>query len=448
MRYDLTLTGPGGEVLKRSISGGQTVSLMAALGNWHIDAKAYQQNVLAGTGSLAFKVGPGGASVKVPMYMAGPCYVISIPAITHGTVSANFSAAFPGTAITLTVTPDTAYTGGTVTYRDGSDHAIAGPPYTFAMPEADITVSAVFAGTKITYTGSISFAMVWVPGGILFPTGTDDPGTPATVANAYEIGETEVTYELWHTVRNWAEGNGYIFDNNPGQEGSGGTLGSDPTPSGEQEPVTMVTWFDAVVWLNALTDWYNNWTGSELERVYYYDSGYTGVAKNSDPSSNFVKEIDTYSYASAYAKPGATGFRLPTSNEWELAARWRGSDPTNTVSGYTNPYFTKGDSASGATAYYNDATATGLVAWYSGNASGQTHAVKGKDANALGLYDMSGNVYELCFDWYPGSIDSYRLARGGSLNIPTYSLRVGDVYNSIPDSGFTYIGFRLARTAQ
>jgi formylglycine-generating enzyme required for sulfatase activity len=170
------------------------------------------------------------------------------------------------------------------------------------------------------------------------------------------------------------------------------------------------------------------------------------VAKNSDPDSNFEKESSSYSSASAYAKPGATGFRLPSSDEWELAARWRGSDATNTVSGYTNPYFTKGDSASGATASYSDTTATGDVAWYNGNAT-KTEAVKGKATNGLGLYDMSGNVFEWCDDWYPGYEGSDRFLRGGSWNSNANYLRVGYVLYTTPDLRLSYIGFRPARTA-
>ena len=61
------------------------------------------------------------------------------------------------------------------------------------------------AGDMETYTADgVSFKMAYVPGGITFPTGTDDLGTPATVANAYWIGETEVTYELWNKVYTWA----------------------------------------------------------------------------------------------------------------------------------------------------------------------------------------------------------------------------------------------------
>jgi formylglycine-generating enzyme required for sulfatase activity len=179
--------------------------------------------------------------------------------------------------------------------------------------------------------------------------------------------------------------------------------------------------------------------------VYYYQSAYTTVAKNSNPSSNFVKESSSYSYASAYAKPGTTGFRLPTRTEWELAARWR-NDGTNTVSGYSDPWFTQGDSASGATADYNNASATGAVAWYSGNASSKTHLVGQKAANGLGLYDMSGNVYEWCFDWY--STGSRRILWGGSWGSTAVDLPVGKVYYYNPDNRYSNFGFRPARTDQ
>lgn len=84
-----------------------------------------------------------------------------------------------------------------------------------------------------------------------FPMGLTD-AVLATVDNAFLIGETEVTYELWYAVRVWAEANGYIFQND-GKEGNDGTAGEAPTVA-ENEPVTTVSWRDSVVWLNALSE--------------------------------------------------------------------------------------------------------------------------------------------------------------------------------------------------
>jgi formylglycine-generating enzyme required for sulfatase activity len=536
LRYELTLAGPGTAVLQRTVTGMETLSMMIALGDWHVTVKAYQGDGLAGTGSLSFTVGPGENPVRVPMYINGGYFDIAAgPSISNGTVTADFTAAFPKTTITLTVTPEAGYILKAITYNDGSDHAIAGPPYRFTMPEADVTVGAEFtlcsvggiittnkpggaasgasvqlqrggvnvggpvstdgsgaytisgvpagtgytieaslagyvpgtgapfdvttanvtakdltlvkipvAGDTTAYTGDgVTFTTAYVPGVLLFPTGTGDLGTPGTVAAAFEIGETEVTYELWYTVGLWGLTHGYFFSIPVGS--SAGLLsGSPPAPGTMQEPVAFVTWFDAVVWLNALTEWVNAKAGKSLTPVYYYDSAYTKVAKNSTPASNFVTE-GGHSYASAYAKPGATGFRLPASEEWELAARWRGSDPTNTVSGYADPYFTKGDSASGATA--SDVAATGAVAWHDGNAGGKAQAVKGKTANALGLYDMNGNVWEWCDDW--GTLGSRRIIRGASWKYAysTNRFRLGDTADDSPDVRYDDLGFRPTRTA-
>jgi formylglycine-generating enzyme required for sulfatase activity len=343
------------------------------------------------------------------------------------------------------VTAQTVAEGGTVTEPPAMSkaaHFFIGWYREAAFTNAwNFAADTVMANTTL-YAYWIPFKMVTVPGGHTFPTGADDSGT-ATVDHAYEIGETEVTYELWYTVRVWAEGNGYTFYDNPGREGSSG---ADTAPGvNRQEPVTEVTWFDAVVWLNALTGWVNEKTGNSLTPVYYYESACATVAEDSN-TSNFEKEDPAHSYRSAYAKLGATGFRLPTSNEWELAARWQGSDTGNTVSTYTDPYFTKGNSASGATAAYTDGPATGAVAWYNNNNSLKTQAVKGRAANGLGLCDMSGNVWEWCYDWYPDG--SGRIIRGGGWNNYASSLQLCFVYYFSPDDRYNITGFRPARTAQ
>ena len=132
-------------------------------------------------------------------------------------------------------------------------------------------------------------------------------------------------------------------------------------------------------------------------------------------------------------------YRLPTEAEWEYAARSGG----------------KSEKYAGG----NDVDA---VAWYDGNSGRETHPVGQKQPNGLGLYDMSGNVWEWCSDWYgekyygqsfrdnpdgPSS-GSYRVLRGGSwLNKPRY-VRVAIRVRYFPVYRSSYYGFRLAGPAQ
>ena len=148
--------------------------------------------------------------------------------------------------------------------------------------------------------------------------------------------------------------------------------------------------------------------------------------KNANDTTCFIYKLNRLTEAK---------FRLPTEAEWEYAARG---------GKFRHKYvFSGGDGIDS-------------VAWYDGNSSNETHPVKYKKANGLGLYDMSGNVWEWCQDWYgsyssdsppdptgPAS-GSDRVLRGGGWGIYASDCRVADRYYYSPVNRYFSIGFRLS----
>jgi hypothetical protein len=124
----------------------------------------------------------------------------------------------------------------------------------------------------------------------------------------------------------------------------------------------------------------------------------------------------------------ATGrqYRLPAESEWEFAAR----------GGNANSFCPGG-------CEYSGSNNIGGVAWYTDNSGSRTHPVGTKSPNELGIYDMSGNVWEWCEDWYDSS-HLYRVLRGGSWDSYASSCRVSFRADDSPGSRYNSGGFRLA----
>lgn len=174
-------------------------------------------------------------------------------------------------------------------------------------------------------------------------------------------------------------------------------------------PINGITWNEAIAYCNWLS------TKEKLQPCY------------SKKGPNFVCNFK------------ANGYRLPTEAEWEFAAK-----------GGTN---SKGFRYSGSDKLED-------VAWYKANSNGQPHTVGTKLPNELGIYDMSGNVWEWCWDWY--NKDFYKLekgdnpkgpemgerrtVRGGSWDSKSNYVRPANRISTIPSKTHEFYGFRIART--
>ena len=145
-----------------------------------------------------------------------------------------------------------------------------------------------------------------------------------------------------------------------------------------------------MVWCNALTEYYNTTNGTSLGCVYIYDGA-------------IVRDSTSANCDNVTVIPNAKGFRLPTNNEWELAARYQDGKnwtPGDHVSGDKTGYCYNSGISIVASIIFGD------YAWYDANSNNTTQPAGRRSANFLSLLDTSGNVWQFCYDCYPGQSGS------------------------------------------
>jgi len=232
---------------------------------------------------------------------------------------------------------------------------------------------------------------IYVEGGTLSHTGSSN-----TCVSSFYICKYEVTYGEWLAVFEQKEDYGYTFDGS----GDGGST---------NHPVVSVNWYDCIKWCNLRSD-----IDGRAPVYYAQDTVYRRGRSN-----DIIMDA------------GASGYRLPADAEWEYAAR----------GGRASKGFV-----------YSGSDELDKVGWYKGNSKGAevdwdegrgTWPVGMKAANELGLHDMSGNVWEWCYDWHPDSVGWARVRRGGTWGYFSDYCRTSFRYANGPKFGGLGIGFRL-----
>ncbi len=263
---------------------------------------------------------------------------------------------------------------------------------------------------------------------VLIPAGTfqmgsnagDDDNKPVhqvTITKSFYMGKYEVTQAEYEKYCSY----------------TGSSSPSSSYGDGDNYPAYYVNWYDALVYCNKRS------IAEGLTPCY-------SILDSTNPDVwGAVPKSSNSTWNAVVCDWNANGYRLPTEAEWEYAAR----AGDNTVDSLTY---------SGT----SDVNKLGEYAWYKSNSDNINHEVGKKLPNAFGLYDMTGNVWEWCWNWFTNSYDaeteggsdptgtsagSDRVYRGGGCSNSSGSCAVSFRLSSNPLYRGSYLGFRVVRSA-
>jgi formylglycine-generating enzyme required for sulfatase activity len=265
----------------------------------------------------------------------------------------------------------------------------------------------VAAGEMVSVAeGSFEMGDPWNEGG------SGERPVHRVTLSAYEIGKYEVTNQEYADMLNWANANPYCQIGY--SDGQFVVESRDGHPMAVH-PVVEVSWFGAAAYCNWLSE------RQGLQPCY-----------------------DTSTWACDFSK---NGYHLPTEAQWERAAAWSGSSHSR--------YGNGSDTLSPSNATYYSSNPLGLSTYPYTSPVGYHNGA----SSPAGCYDMSGNVWEWCHDWYGGGYyggsrgtdpegpdsGSRRVRRGGSWDFYEYNCRSAFRYYGGPSNTYDSVGFRIAR---